>query len=144
MGEWQTVKTLIRCCILQHLIWVNTVCSNLCIQKGRVAMGTYTRFKLFPAYSLKTNSPVFPGSNVDGMIQYLPRFKVTLLNTLLDNTKGPDATLSSLSCMRYFLLISVCNKNEYITQACISKRVSQSNFDGSNIFGTMEMCWRHG
>ena len=26
LGEWQTVQTLIRCHILQHLIWAYTVC----------------------------------------------------------------------------------------------------------------------
>ena len=29
LDEWQTVKTLIRCHILHHLIWVYTVCSGL-------------------------------------------------------------------------------------------------------------------
>ena len=31
LDEWQTVYTLMRCCILQHLIWVYTVCSGLSV-----------------------------------------------------------------------------------------------------------------
>ena len=31
LDEWQTVWTLIRCCIMQHLIWVYTVCLGLSV-----------------------------------------------------------------------------------------------------------------
>jgi hypothetical protein len=58
-------------------------------------------------YILRTNFPIFPGSNVDGIIQYLPCVRGTRAKTLLPLENGPECSFVSLSCILNFLFTSV-------------------------------------
>ena len=42
----QTVQTLIRCCILQHLIWVYTVCLGVSVQILRLKISHFIKHHL--------------------------------------------------------------------------------------------------